>query len=87
MPYLLNQRGFALEHLLSKRTLPNHLSRIMNSIGIKTDEDMVGVLTKMQSMKLIEKISNDGVWRFRRGISRLEQLARSYAEDMDGEEE
>ena len=38
-------------------------------------------------MKLIERISNDGVWRFRRGISRLEQLARSYAEDMDGEEE
>ena len=87
LPYLLNQHGFALEHLLSKRTLPNHLSRIMNGIGIKTDEDMVGVLTKMQSMKLIERISNDGVWRFRRGISRLEQLARSYAEDMDGEEE
>ena len=87
LPYLLNQRGFALEHLLSKRTLPNHLSRIMNGIGIKTDEDMVGILTKMQSMKLIERISNDGVWRFRRGISRLEQLARSYAEDMVGEEE
>ena len=87
LPYLLNRRGFSLEHILSKRTLPNHLSRIMNGIGIKTDDDMVAVLTKMQTMKLVERISDDGVWRFKRGISRLEQLARSYAEEVEGEEE
>jgi hypothetical protein len=38
-------------------------------------------------MKLVEKISENGIWRFRRGIARLEQLARSYAEDVGGEEE
>ena len=87
LPYLLNNNGFPLEHLLSKRTLPNHLSRIFNGIGIKSDEDMISVLTRMQSMKLVEKISDNGIWRFRRGIARLEQLARSYAEETRGEEE
>jgi hypothetical protein len=67
--------------------LPNHLSRIFNGIGIKSDEEMVAVLTRMQTMKLVEKISENGIWRFRRGIARLEQLARSYAEDVGGEEE
>ena len=87
LPYLLNNNGFPLEHLLSKRTLPNHLSRIFNGIGIKSDEDMIAVLTRMQTMKLVEKISDNGTWKFRRGIARLEQLARSYAEDSGGEEE
>ena len=48
---------------------------------------MIAVLTRMQTMKLVEKISDNGTWRFRRGIARLEQLARSYAEDSGGEEE
>ena len=55
LPYLLNNNGFPLEHLLSKRTLPNHLSRIFNGIGIKSDEDMMAVLTRMQTMKLVER--------------------------------
>ena len=87
LPYLLNHNGFHLEHILSKRTLPNHLSRIMNGIGIRDDEEMIKVLTRMQTMKLIEKLSDTGIWRFRRGIARLEQLARSYAGDGEGEEE
>jgi len=85
LPYLLNHNGFHLEHILSKSTLPNHLSRIMNGIGIREDEDVLKVLTRMQSVNLIEKLSGTGIWRFRRSIARLEQLARTYAGEDEAE--
>lgn len=82
---LLDRKGYNLEKILSVATLPDHLSRILIDVGLHSDEEIERTLVSMSNLKLIEKIENSPKWRFRKGISRLERLAREFA--IEGEEE
>ncbi len=83
---ILDRKGYNLGRLLSHANLPDHLSRILTDVGISNEEELENTLTKMSNLKFIEKIENSSNWRFRKGISRLERLAREFAIEQ-GEEE
>lgn len=87
LDFLLNRRGFPLDSILSHSTLQDLYSRILNSLGMDTDEKIQKELNGMERLNLISRVGEGGQWRFRRPIARLERVAQQFLQSEVGEEE